>query len=192
MVPQNEERMSDLFNKNRLYDSIIYLNCYGVYKARYGNKTLNEMVFCEMRNVPIVFDANELLEKDANVLERYYIIRDEIILALDRKLKVISGNKHYNYKLNESIEELSSVIEKLIDLEGKLEVYFIDIQLCVLYLQEKTGMMKRLAKNTVEQCEVYNHSKGIEFRKFLISDKKKLNAMSLQKIYEYMKDYIWI
>lgn len=206
MIPQNEEKMKELFHNHYLENPVDYVVFYGIYKSITDKeKFFSQGTFKEFSDINFEFDASRNRIESKNELSEYYDvyytvrqlfrkkaedIHDEFLnldneaMDLDdRHLDLVSG-------LFNLCDDIKDILENISD--GKLRLYFIDELLYVLYMIGDREHMVNLADETIALCEEYGHSGGIRFRTLLMQDRLRFSKEDFQKIYEFAKNHIWM
>lgn len=195
MIPKNEEKIVNLFEKGCSDNLYRYIITYGNYLAHILDETefVCKVSFQELNNIHFVFDSNITLLETDNICAMYYDIYEEILSIIQCKIAEIC----YTKKTLELIDDLKYVEPFLSkSLNKKFNMFFSDINLLALYILNESIDMReeiiKLAQDTFAICEEYQHIEGKKFREFLLGEDISYDDSYLKKVYEFAKKYIWI
>lgn len=199
MIPENEEKISDIFNKGRLIDSVSYITSYGICKSYWAGEAIlvDKGIFQKINNVSFIFNANSdtVTTFPPDGLYTYYTVHNKIVKLIKYKINNpdLWIRKYYNtlvYVVQEKLTDVSNYLEN--SPNEKMSLYFSDEELFVFYILEEGEKMTNIAKDTLKLCEKYQHLEGIKFRKYLLLEDISFNGSDLEAVYEYAEGFIWI
>lgn len=200
MMPQNEEKINELFSHGIDKSFEEFVSIYGKYCSMLKDleTIVDECRFCDAETLTPAFSANQLVEHKYvfNILCKYYSIHWRNLTILQKGYSYISKQDaeiNMLMSANTLLDEYEDV-EEWFNNNGndKLNLIFSDEKLVSLYILGDGERMVNLARSTMSLCEEYDHREGIEFRKFLISDDTSFVGEDYQKVHEFCKKHIWI
>lgn len=197
----NKLLITDIFQKGICKYPTDYIALYGQYKAitTACNLAIESACFCDIKNnkVNFVFDPFKSIEEN-NVLRKYYQVHWKNIKLLCKKkentlLNSNVSNVNYLFEIRELFDlykEIDAILSEFPNEKMRLQIS--DELLFTYYALGEGDQMVYLANDTLALCKQYNHTDGIELRKFLIADDTGFVGRDMEKLCAFAQDHIWI
>lgn len=197
----NSSVFKDFFFEQLPSQFFDYINLFGNYRSLVLNEAsaYESYRFRPLSEVEVTFDTGLPLSKlqIESVMSNYYyahwknyqLVRSFHLSQACSNAKQIDNNVIMLKELLEIYKNIDVKLEKNPD--EKLFLIISDEKLITYYIGGFGEKMVALANDTLSLCQKYGHTKGEEFRRFLISEETSFTGNDREVVQQYTQDYIW-